>query len=394
MKIAYFDCFAGAAGDMIVAAMLDAGLDEAFLRDRIASLAIHGLEIRIGRVNRAGISAVHFATAVSGHQHHRGLGDIVEIINRSAICDSAKQRAIAIFERLAVAEGRIHGKDPQEIHFHEVGAVDSIVDIVAVSVGLDALGIERIVASPLSVGGGTIQCAHGIMPVPAPATAELLKQAQAPVVGGPVDTELLTPTAAAILAHTVSQFGPLPAMRIESIGHGAGTKEFKHLPNVLRLVIGSADDQGTEVDAVCLLECNIDDADGETAGHAMETLMEQGALDVFTTPICMKHGRPAVKLSVLVEPGMTSRIEQVIFAQGLTLGLRKQILQRSILARQWVSVETDYGPIRIKIGNLSGKRVFAKPEFADCSNAAAAHGIPLKQVHDAAMAAYARRADA
>jgi hypothetical protein len=394
MKIAYFDCFAGAAGDMIAAAMLDAGLDETYLRDRIASLAIEGLEVQVTRVSRCGISALHFATAVAGHQHHRGLRDIVAIIGRGTIAESAKQRAIAIFERLAQVEGRIHAKDPREIHFHEVGAVDSIVDVVAACVGLDALGVEKVCCSPLSVGGGVIHCAHGIMPAPAPATVELLKQAQAPLVGGPVDAELLTPTAAAIIADTVSDFGALPAMRIESIGYGAGTKEFKNLPNVLRLVIGSTDDGAPNADTVCLLECNIDDADGETIGHVVEMLLEHGALDVFTTPICMKHNRPAVLLSVLTEPAKTGEIEGVVFAQGLTLGIRRQMLQRSTLARHWVTVATEFGPIRVKIGTFQGKQVFAKPEYADCSNAAAGYGMSLKQVHDAAMAAYLRPRDA
>ncbi|MBE0535075.1 MAG: nickel pincer cofactor biosynthesis protein LarC [Phycisphaerae bacterium] len=387
MKIAYFDCFSGAAGDMIVAAMLDAGLDEHYLRDQIASLAIEGLQLHVAPVKRSGISAIHFGTA-AGHQHHRGLSDILAIIGRSSIPDAAKQRAVAIFERLARVEGKIHGKDPQEIHFHEVGAVDSIVDIVAACAGFDALGIEKVCCSPLSVGGGMIHCAHGIMPAPAPATVELLKEAHAPVRGGPVEAELLTPTAAAIIAETVSQFGALPPMRIGSIGYGAGTKEFEDLPNVLRLILGSTDEKAPETDVVCLLECNIDDADGETLGHAVDLLLKHGALDAFTAPVYMKHNRPAVTLSILAEPEKAGELESIVFNQGLTLGIRKRLLERSILKREYISVRTEYGPIRIKLGFLGPKQVFAKPEYADCAAAAAGSNVSLKKVHDAALSAY------
>ncbi len=393
MKIAYFDCFSGAAGDMIVAAMLDAGLDEAYLCDQIASMGMEGLAINVTRVKRCGMSAVYFAPVVTGHQHHRGLDDIVEIIGRSAVNDTVKQRAIAIFEILAEVEGNIHGKGPREIHFHEVGAVDSIVDIVGACVGLEALGVDRVCCSAISVGGGVVQCAHGTMPVPAPATAELLKRAHAPVVGGPVDAELLTPTAAAFIARTASGFGSLPSMRIEGIGYGAGTREFKQVPNVLRMVIGSGDEEDTNTDTVCLLECNVDDADGETIGHAVDVLRQHGALEVFTTPVYMKSSRPAVQLSVLVEPAERGKFETLIFAQGLTLGIRRQMLERSVLARKWVSVDTEYGPIRVKTGVYGEKQVFVKPEFADCSSTAAKRGISLKRVHEAAMAAYLHNFD-
>ncbi len=390
MRIAYFDCFAGAAGDMIVAAMLDAGLDAEFLKAQLATLGLKNLDIKITETQRAGLRALSLSPVVEKEHKHRNLKDITNIITQSKISEQAKKTAIAVFEKIAQAEGAVHGKDPDDIHFHEVGAIDSIVDIVSASIGFEALGINKIYCSALSVGGGIIECAHQLLPVPAPATIELLKGV--PIVGGPGQFELLTPTAAAILTTVVDRFCPLPEMLIEKIGYGAGSLESEKFPNVLRLILGQiTDDAEANADSVCLLETNIDDASGELVGSVTEKLFKQGALDVFTTPIYMKHGRPAEQISVICKVEDIQQLEQILFEEGLTFGVRKQILQRSKLARQFLTVQTEFGEIRIKTGTLGGKIVNAKPEFSDCAAAAEKHKVALKTVLDAAMTAYKKR---
>ncbi len=386
MKIAYFDCFAGAAGDMIAAAMLDAGLDEAFLVGQLASLDIKGLDIKISQTKRCGITAVRFEPSGSDRKQ-RNLADIAKLINNSKIAASAKQRAIEIFQSLARVEGRIHGKGADEVQFHEIGAVDSIVDIVSACIGLEALGIGKVYSSPVSVGGGVVEITHGSLPVPAPATAALLKEAKIPIAGGPVEAELLTPTGAAILANFVDEFGSLPAMRIDSVGYGAGALESDDFPNVLRLIIGQ-DDKNADTDSVCLLETNVDDATSEQIGFVMEKLLEEGALDVFTTAIGMKHNRPAVKISVICTPADSGLLENILFKQGLTLGIRKQLVQRSKLLREFVTVKTEYGEIRVKTGSIGGRIVSAKPEYADCVAAAKRHDVALKIIQQAVMKAF------
>ncbi len=386
MKIAYFDCFAGAAGDMIVAAMIDAGLGEDFLAGQLATLGIDSLKIEVAEVQRCGIRAAAFTPSADEGHVHRNIKDITAIIENSGVSAAVKVRAVAIFANLAKVEGRIHGKDESEIHFHEVGAIDSIADIVSACIGFEALGIERVYCSTVSVGSGTVKCAHGTLPVPAPATAELVKEANIPVSAGPGGGELLTPTAAAILGSYVDQFGTIPPMVIERIGHGAGTRDSDEFANVLRLMIGeSAECDGSESDTVCLLEANIDDATGEQIGFAMEMLFAEGALDVFTEPIQMKKNRPGVRLSVMCKPDDAGKMEDVIFGQGLSFGLRKQFIERSKLARQMVTVDTEYGQIAVKVGSLRGKEVTAKPEYEDCAKAAKKHGVALKTVQKAAM---------
>ncbi len=390
MKIAYFDCFAGAGGDMIAAAMLDAGLDFEFLKKQLATLGIKNFDIKLTQTKRAGLRAVSFTPAFKEDKHHRNLKDITEIISNSKIHNKAKEIAIAIFNKLAAAEALVHNKDLQEIHFHEVGALDSIVDIVSASVGMVALEIEKVYCSTLSLGGGTIKCAHGILPVPGPATAELLKGV--PTVGGPIDKELLTPTAAAILTTIVSQFGVLPEMKIEKIGYGAGSLESEKFPNVLRLIIGqSVCENAANTDSVCLMEANSDDVTGEIVGFVTEKLFESNALDVFTTAIYMKHNRPAVKISVICKIEDVPQIEEILFTEGLTFGIRKQILQRSKLQRDFAEVATEFGEIKIKTGSLNGRIVTAKPEFSDCAAAAKKHKVAVKTVIQTAMAEYKKR---
>ncbi len=388
MKIAYFDCFAGAGGDMIVASMLDAGLDEKFLTEQLDSLGISDLKIQISSTTRCGLSALSFAPSAPQQHKHRNLSDITEIITQSKISRSAKERAIEIFKNIARAEGAVHGTEPGQIHFHEVGAVDSIVDIVSACIGIEALGIEKVYCSRLSVGAGTVKCSHGLMPVPAPATAELLKESKVPVVGGPGNSELLTPTAAAILTGFVDEFGPLPSVTIEAIGYGAGTLESDEFPNLLRLIIGKCGDSIAQTDWVCLLESNMDDITGEVIGFVMEKLLDEGALDVFTTPIQMKHNRPACKLSVICRISDIELMEKILFEEGLTLGIRKQIYQRSKLPRDFVTVNTEFGKIRVKTALLNGKIVNVKPEYSDCAKAAKHHNVGVKTVQKAAIKAY------
>jgi len=387
MKIGYFDCFAGAGGDMIVAAMLDAGLDVEFLKAQLATLGLEKLDIKLTETKRAGLKALSFAPVVPQQRHHRNLRQITKIISESKISEQAKKTAVTIFDKLAQAEAAVHGKSPDDIEFHEVGALDSIVDIVSASGGLEALGVERVYCSALSVGGGVAKCAHSLMPVPAPATMELLKGV--PIAGGPGLVELLTPTAAAILTTVVDQFCPLPAMKTEAVGYGAGSLESEEFPNVLRLILGQTTAEELEnTDSVCLLETNIDDASGESIGSVTEKLFEHGALDVFSTPIYMKQSRPAVQISVICKVADVRRLERVVFEEGLTFGIRKQILQRSKLSREFVTVQTEFGEIRIKTGTLGGKIVNAKPEFSDCRSAAEKHNVAVKTVSDAAMTAY------
>ena len=390
MKIAYFDCFAGAGGDMIVAAMLDAGLDAEYLKSQLATLELKDFEIEISETKRAGLRAISFTPVISEQKQHRNLNQITEIINKSKITDKAKKTAITIFTKLAGAEAAVHNKEIQEIHFHEVGAIDSIIDIISVSIGIEALKIKKVYCSTISVGGGTVKCAHGLLPVPAPATAKLLEGI--PIVAGPAQVELLTPTAAAILTTIVDRFGFLPPIKIEATGYGAGTLQSEEFPNVLRLLVGqSVIENDSNADSVCLLETNIDDSSGEVIGFVTEKLFEAGTLDVFTAPVYMKHNRPAVKLSVLCDIDKVQQVERIIFEQGLTFGIRKQILQRSKLTREFVTVQTEFGEVKIKIGYLDGKVVTAKPEYSDCVSAAQKYSVPVKTVLNAAVAVYEKK---
>jgi hypothetical protein len=389
MKIAYFDCFSGAGGDMITAAMIDAGLSEELLMQQISTLGIHDVQLKVSHTTRCGIKAVRFEPLAPHQHHHRHLADILHIINNSGISQSAKERAAEIFKKLAAAEAHVHGTDIESVHFHEVGAVDSIVDIVSACIGIEQLKIEKVYCSPLALGGGTVKSDHGILPVPAPATAELVKNV--PTFGGPEQIELLTPTAAAILTTFATSFGTMPAMTIEAIGYGAGTKELKAVPNVVRLIIGKANAAAaTDSDYIMLLEANCDDITGELAGHIVEKLMTQGALDAFTMPIYMKHSRPAILLSVLCKPQDATQVEKFLFEQGVTLGIRRQIIQRSTLKRDFVTVATAYGDIRIKRGFVGDKVVFAKPEFSDCEKAAMENRISVKTVIIAAITTYSK----
>ena len=392
MKIAYFDCFAGAGGDMISACLLDAGCERQFLIDQLATLGIEDLKIEIESAIRSSIAGLSFKPVAPDNQHHRNLSDITKMISESGITDQTKRDAIEIFNTLADAEGKIHGKDRNEIHFHEVGAVDSIVDIVSACVAMDAMEIDKVICSRLSVGAGTINIAHGTMPAPAPATVEILRMADAPIQGGPVAAEVLTPTAAAILTHFADEYAPLPQMTVESVGYGAGTMKFDEVANILRVVIGqSVDVFDAEADSVCLIEANVDDSSGEVIGYVTEKLLSSGALDVYTTAIQMKKNRPAVKISIIASHDKVAEIEKTLFDEQITLGIRRQLLQRKTLKRQTVSVDTKFGKINIKTGLRDAEIISAKPEFSDCEKAAKMYDVPLKIVQKTAMEAFAVR---
>ena len=379
-KIAYFDCLCGAAGDMILASMIDAGLDVELLEKSIRSLGLGELDkLEIKQVNKNGIRAVKFTPVIRcehAHHHHphRHLDAITQIIQNSGISERAKINAVKIFAGIAAVEGKIHGKPPEQVHFHEIGATDSIVDIVGCCVGFDYFDFDRVYCSTISLGGGTVQCAHGIMPVPAPATAELVKGL--PVKDGPVECELLTPTGAAVLAHFVDEFSPMPPCRITATGYGGGTKDFDKTANILRLRIAEPQQQSSSGDRnVWLVETNTDDCTGEIIGFVCEKLMANKALDVWTSPIYMKKNRPGVMLSILCEDGQLENIEEILLSSGITLGLRKIQMQRNILERRFTTKQTPCGEVKIKEGYYKGVKVFSKPEFDCLSELAKKNGV-------------------
>jgi len=391
MKIAYFDCFSGAAGDMIVGACLDAGASADHLREELAKLNLSEVDLRIEKVNKAGFAATSFNPVIThlDHTPHRHLPDILKIIAQAALSNSVQEKASSIFTRLAQAEARVHGCEVEKIHFHEVGAADAIMDIVGAAVALESLGIEKIFCSKLTVGGGTVKCEHGTMPVPAPATAELIKGIE--ITPTDIQHELLTPTGAAILTELSESFGPIPAMRIESTGFGAGQRDLPTQPNVLRLLIGQSNQpvqSSTLQDEVVVLEANIDDATPELIGHVTDQLTQSGALDVFCTSIAMKKNRPATSISIISRPEDTNKLEGILFTECTTLGIRRHTCQRSLLDRKTETIQTPYGPIRIKTGYYNDNPVTIAPEFEDCQKAARKHNLPLKTIMTEAILAH------
>ena len=389
MRFAYFDCFAGAAGDMIVGALLDAGLELEALQEVVGTLELGGYSISADRVHRAGLAGTKFDVHVEqAEQPPRGLREVESIIDSGRLPGDSAEHAKAVFRRLAQAEAKVHGQQVEKVHFHEVGAVDSIVDIVAATAGLALLEVDEVHCSLIPLGSGTVQTAHGALPVPAPATAELL--AGAPVTAGPGPTpggELTTPTAAALLTTLARSFGPVPAMRLEAVGYGAGSRQAGEVPNLLRVLLGSADQAG-QVDTVVELSANLDDCTGEVIAAALERLLRAGALDAWCTPIAMKKSRAGWMLSALCAPADVAKLEAILFAETTTLGVRRRVCRRSKLSRRWVTVETPYGPVRIKVGCQGQRELTASVEFADARRAAEAHGVPVKEVMAAALTAY------
>lgn len=437
MRIAYLECFSGISGDMFLGALVDAGVPAHLLQETASRLGL-GAKLEISRVVRSGISATKVDVWVDGekdlpreeywakqelqqvshnshhehaHQHahshhhdhsahdakpgaphehshqHRQLAEIRRIISAASISDSAKKTAIGIFEALGAAESKIHDVPIEQIHFHEVGAVDAVVDIVCAAVGAEALGVEEIVCSPLNVGSGTVKCAHGTFPVPAPATVELLKDA--PVYSSGVPAELVTPTGAAIVKTLARRFGAFPQMTVEKSAYGAGSRDFPGYPNVARLVIGEVTASKTASETIAVLEANLDDLNPQVFGYVMDRLLEEGALDVFGVPVQMKKSRPGILLTVLCNAEKAGALMQLIFAETTTLGVRQREEMRQTLARRWENVRTPWGDVRIKIASMNGTVTNYAPEFEDCRRLAAEHHVPLKTIMQEASRLYA-----
>ena len=387
ITIAYFDCFAGAAGDMIVGALLDAGADFEALKSQLANLGVEGMGLRSENVNRGGLCGTkfHVDAHIGGHDehHHRGLGDILRIIDAANLPPRAADRARQVFRRLAEAEAKVHKTSVQDVHFHEVGAVDSIADVVGACLALELLGVDEVHCSAIPLGSGTVTCDHGVLPVPPPATAELLIGAK--TVSGDMEGELTTPTAAAILTTLSKSYGSIPAMDVKSVGYGAGTRNTGKLPNLLRVWIGRLDASDT-ADTVVELSANIDDCSGEILGATIEALLSAGCVDAWASPITMKKSRPAWMLSALCFERDVKAVEDLLFTQTTTFGIRRHSAARAKLLRRFEVVETSYGPIRMKLGSWCGKDVSASPEFADCQSAAQSHNVPVREVLLAAAA--------
>jgi hypothetical protein len=396
LRILYFDCFSGAAGDMILGALLDAGLPFQELRAALGSLLPSGTDIAAEHVVKAGVAATKFRLVQPAHNHHdhhahhhdhphRTVAEIHALIDTSALPPKAKQKASALFDRLAHAEAAVHHIPVERVHLHEVGALDSIVDIAGTVFGIEWLGIDRVISSPLNVGGGTVRCAHGEMPVPAPATLRLLEGV--PVYSNGIDAELVTPTGALLVAGHATTYGPMPAMTVAQSGYGAGDRDLPGRPNVLRVLLGeAAAEPATE--RLIVLECEIDDMNPQLFGVLMDRLQEAGALDVFFTPVQMKKNRPGTLVTVLAPPARRSALSTIIFTETTTIGLRWHDADRERLEREIVTVTTPHGAARVKVATRGGAIVNAAPEFDDCTRLASVAGISVKDAQTLVMKAY------
>jgi uncharacterized protein (TIGR00299 family) protein len=388
VRIAHFDCFSGISGDMTLGALIDAGVDAAAICTAVDSLGLP-VKIEVEKVRKGGFAATQvFVEALQEHEH-RHLPDVEAIVARGALTEAQRSLALRIFRRLAEAEAAAHGLPLDKVHFHEVGALDSIADIVGAAVGLDLLGVERFPSRSVPTGQGMVQCAHGLMPIPAPGTAELLKGV--PLAASPIKSELTTPTGAAILTTVVTEWMESPAMTVERIGCGAGRREFVEQPNLLRLFVGTTTDapNDAENDHIWVLETNLDDVAAEVIGYCFEQLFAAGALDVFATPIQMKKNRPGVLLSVLAREESVPTLEAVLFRETETFGVRRYPAQRSKLRREAVTVQTPWGPIKGKRGWRAGGPEVFTPEYEDCARAARDNGKPLREVFGEVRRAFA-----
>jgi pyridinium-3,5-bisthiocarboxylic acid mononucleotide nickel chelatase len=389
MTIAYFDCFSGISGDMTLGALVDAGVPIESLRGELEKLNVAGYEITALKVMRSGFSATKVHVCLDEkEQPVRHLAEIRRIIGDSSLSSAIKEKSIKIFELLAQAEARIHGTIPDHIHFHEVGAVDAIIDIVGSVIGLDMLGINSIASSPVNVGSGLITTAHGTLPVPAPATAELLKGI--PTYGSSIPLELTTPTGAVILSTLCASFGPMPRMRVDRIAYGAGGKDIASQPNVLRLMIGEQT-AGYDEDTSVVIETNIDDMNPQVYDYVIEKLMQQGAQDVYLVPVIMKKGRPAILVSVLADAAHTEVLLDTLFRETSSIGVRIREVGRKKLIREIREVDTPYGKVRIKLSRHGNEILTATPEYDDCRKIAAEKQVALKTVIDEAKASYFRK---
>ncbi len=392
MRIAYFDCHSGISGDMVLGALVDAGVAWDEIERRLRTLALSGWTAEVRQVRRAGFRASQVVIHAPEEHCHRHLRDIVQLIDASDLTPRQKELAKAIFRNLAEAEAFVHGATPDQVHFHEVGAVDSIVDIVGTAVGWDLLGAEQAVSSAVATGGGTVRIAHGQVSVPAPATAHLLQGF--PLEGSDIRFELTTPTGAAILRTLVGRCGPLPAMELERIGCGAGSRDLPHRPNILRLFVGQvrspaekdlARSECAPSERVWIIEANVDDCTGEIVGYCFGRLLAAGALDVYLTPISMKKNRPGVMISVVCEEQNIPIVESVLFAETTTLGVRRYPVQRTVLSRRIHVLDSPWGPIKGKVTvGPAGSQRFS-PEYEDCRIIAEKHGLPLRDVYEVAL---------
>lgn len=387
MKIAYFHCFAGASGDMILGALLDAGLPWDQLQADLALLSCGGFRLEMGRVTRKGIAGISLKVIVEDDRSHRRLEDVKALIAASALPEAIRERSVRVFTRLAAAEAKVHGQKVEEIHFHEVGAIDAIVDVVGAVTGLWRLGIEEVYASPVNVGGGFVCSSHGVLPVPGPAVMEMLPGV--PVYARDAEEELLTPTGAAILTTCCDNFGPMPPMLVLNSGYGAGERELP-IPNLLRVTIGeklaaeaaAAGDGGSKQTQALMLEANIDDMNPEFYEYLMEKLLADGAMDVFLQTIQMKKNRPAVTLCVLMRPADEARFRRRVFNETTTLGVRVYPVTKHMLPAETITLETSLGQARVKVGRLKGKICTMSPEYEDCCRLAKVHSLPLKEIYD------------
>ncbi|MBN2090152.1 nickel pincer cofactor biosynthesis protein LarC [candidate division KSB1 bacterium] len=386
MKIAYFDCFSGASGNMILGALIDAGLDENLLKLELSKLNISGYQLLTQQTEKIHIAGIYVDVVLEAEQPERHLADIVEIIQTSSLSKSTKEKSIAIFNRLAIAEAKVHLTTPDRIHFHEVGGVDAIVDIVGSVIGLEKLGIEQVYVSAFPAGHGFVKCAHGRLPLPAPATLELLQGF--PIIKYPVAGEFVTPTGAAILTTLGQKVNQLPTFDLVKIGYGAGTKDFP-IPNLLRMMIGDLEQtEEMQLEFLSLLETNLDDLNPEIYTHLFKLFFEAGALDVYLTPVIMKKNRPGNIFSVLCRPEDSLKMKSLIFTETTTFGLRERMIQRWALHREFKKVSTKWGDVRIKLAKLRGKIIQSAPEFQDCQTIAEKNEVPVKEVYKQAMAAY------
>ncbi|MBM3806745.1 MAG: nickel pincer cofactor biosynthesis protein LarC [Acidimicrobiia bacterium] len=399
MKILYFDCFAGAAGDMILGALLDAGLPFDELKRALGSLAVEGIDVSLDRVVKTGVTAAKFRVhqhshAGGGGHHHHHLKHIIAAIDRSALKDAAKARAIKMFRRLGEAEAAIHDTTLEKVHLHEVGALDSIIDIVGCAFAMEWFNADRVVVSPINVGGGMVKVAHGVFPVPALATVALLKDA--PVYSSGIQMETLTPTGALILTEYATAFGAVPPMTIEQVGYGAGDREMAETPNVVRVLVGRRVDDGPAIAGsvqrvahqVSVLECEIDDMNPQIFGALMEQLYAAGALEVFYVAVQMKKNRPGTLMTIVCKPDDRERMTDIVFRESTTIGVRHQELTRECLDREMVTVTTPAGPVRFKVARRDGHVLNAQPEFEDLVTLSAERGIPIKELQAIALKAW------
>ena len=384
MQVAHFDCFSGISGDMTLGALLDAGVDPQPIQEGLASLGLP-LRLEVEKIRKGGFAATAVRVEAADEHSHRHLPQVEEIIQRGRLTPRQRDLALHIFRRLAEAEAAVHGMPLEKVHFHEVGALDSIADIVGAAIGLDLLGVDQYTSRSVPTGSGMVKCAHGLMPIPAPGTAELLKGC--PLAPSAIKAELTTPTGAAILTTIVQQWVEQPVMTVERIGHGAGRRDFPEQPNLLRLFVGTTE-VPAEKDQVWVLETNLDDLPAEVIGYCYDLLLAAGALDVFCTPIFMKKNRPGVLLSVLAPEANLPALEEILFRETATFGIRRYGVNRHKLQRKACTVDTPWGKVQGKLGWLEGRPPVFTPEYEDCARVAREHGVALREVYARARASY------